>query len=48
VPNVARPCHLPGLPFAAFASRTSYLLVYFWPKSPWFLMEHSRDVFLRA
>jgi len=39
------PCHLPGLPFA---SRTSYLLVYFWPKSPWFLMEHSSDVFLRA
>jgi len=42
------PCHLPGFPFAAFASRTSYLLVYFWPKSSWFLMEHSSDVFNRA
>jgi len=31
-----------------FVSRTSYLLVYFWPKSPWFLVEHSSDVFLRA
>jgi len=34
--------------FAAFASCKSYLLVYFWPKSPWFLVEHSSDVFLRA
>jgi len=33
---------------AAFASCTSYLLVYFWPKRPLFLMEHSSDVFLRA
>jgi len=31
-----------------FACCTSYLLVYFWPKSPWFLMEHSSNVFLRA
>jgi len=49
------PCHYPhgcamsqDFPFVVFALWASYLLVYFWPKSPWFLMEHSSDVFLRA
>jgi len=37
-----------GHSFAASASWTSYLLVYFWLKSPWFLVEHSSVILLRA
>jgi len=48
VPPAARPCHPSECSFAAFASWKNYLLVYFWPKSPWFLVEHSIVIFLRA
>ena len=48
VPPMARPCHPSKPSLAAFAFETSYLLAYFWPKSPWFLVEHSIVIFLRA
>ena len=48
VPPAARPCQPSGHSFAASASWTSYLSVYFWSKIPWFLVEHSSYIFLRA
>ena len=48
VPPAAWSCQPSGSTFVASASRTSYLLVYFLPKSPWFLVEHSSVIFLRA
>jgi len=45
VPPTTRPCQLLGYLLLLVASWTSYLLVYFWPKSPWFLVEHSSDIF---